>query len=347
MKPSRGVWVALALALVPAILLPLQRLQHDTLGAGPATTTQDLRIAPGSSLRRALGQLQQQGLIVHPRLLELWLRCCNTATSDRLPDIHPGHYRIEPGQPALAVLDQLIAGRVILEQLTLVEGWNLQQVRAALASHAALEQRSRDVPAADLLHSLGYPAGSAEGRFAPDTYRFEEHTPDTQLLRMAYQAQQKRLARAWEARAQGLPFATADEALVLASIVEKETGLASERPQIAGVFINRLRKSMRLQSDPTVIYGLFDRYDGDIHKRDLITDTPWNTYTRTGLPPTPIAMPGEAAIQAVLAPAPTDALYFVARGDGSGGHQFSTDIQQHNQAVARYLQQLRQGRRDH
>jgi UPF0755 protein len=310
-------------------------------------TTQDVRIAPGSSLRSALTTLQHHGLLDHPRLFELWLRCCNAPTRQRLPGVHAGHYRIEAGQPALAVLDQLVAGRVILEQLTLVEGWNLQQVRAALAQHPAIEQRSREVPAADLLRSLGYAPGPAEGRFAPDTYRFEENTPDTQVLRMAYEAQQKRLARAWESRAPDLPLVSADEALVLASIVEKETGLASERPQIAGVFINRLRKGMRLQSDPTVIYGLFDRYDGDIRKRDLITDTPWNTYTRTGLPPTPIAMPGDAAIQATLAPATTDALYFVARGDGSGAHQFSVDIAQHNQAVARYLQQLRQGRQDH
>lgn len=345
MKIKRLAVVGVLLGVVAAAAV--QHLHTRMLAAGPASTTQDLRIAPGSSLRAALGTLQQHGLLQHPRLLELWLRCCNAPTRRHLPSVHAGHYRIEPGQPALAVLDQLISGRVILEQLTLVEGWNLQQVRAAVAQHPAIEQHSRDVAAADLLQSLGYAPGSAEGRFAPDTYRFEENTPDTQVLRMAYEAQRQRLAKAWDNRTAGLPFATADEALVLASIVEKETGLASERPQIAGVFINRLRKGMRLQSDPTVVYGLFDRYDGNIRKRDLITDTPWNTYTRTGLPPTPIAMPGEAAIQATLAPATTDALYFVARGDGSGGHQFSAGLEQHNQAVARYLQRLRQGRQDH
>lgn len=344
MKPKRAIILTVVLLLGVATLAGVLQLHQQMLAAGPATTTQDLRIAPGSSLRAALRGLQDHGLIRHPRLLEVWLRCCNEPTRQQLPDIHAGHYRIEAGQPALAVLNQLFTGRVILEQLTFVEGWNLQQVRKALAQHPAIEHRSKDVPATELLQHLGYAAGSAEGRFAPDTYRFEENSTDTQILRMAYEAQQKRLKRAWEGRAANLPLATADEALTLASIVEKETGLASERAQIAGVFINRLRKGMRLQSDPTVIYGLFDRYEGDIRKRDLIADTPWNTYTRTGLPPTPIAMPGEAAIQATLAPAVTDALYFVAQGDGSGAHQFSAGIEQHNQAVARYLQRLRQSK---
>lgn len=331
-----------ALALLALGLGGHALLREQALAPGPATTAQSLRIAPGSSLRAALQQLQQLGLVRNARLLELWLRCCHAPSRQRLPDIHAGRYLIEPRQPALAVLEQLVSGRVILEQFTLIEGLNLRQLREALAQHPAIARRSADVPADQLLQSLGLGSGPAEGRFAPDTYRFEENTPDSQLLKMAFEAQQQRLARAWLERDPDLPLASAQQLLVLASLVEKETGLASERPMIAGVFVNRLRRNMRLQSDPTVIYGLFERYDGNIRKRDLQSDTPWNTYTRDGLPPTPIAMPGDAALRASARPQATDALYFVARGDGSGAHEFTATLEQHNKAVARYLARLRQ-----
>lgn len=333
------------LALVAAGLGGHALLREQALSAGPATVAQTLRITPGSSLRSALQQLQQQGLIRSARLLELWLRCCDAPSRQRLPDIHAGRYLIEPGQPALVVLEQLVSGRVVLEQFTLIEGWNLRQLREALAQHPAITRRSADVPADQLLQSLGLGSGPAEGRFAPDTYRFEENTPDSQVLKMAFAAQQQRLARAWQDRDPELPLASPEQLLVLASLVEKETGMASERPMIAGVFVNRLRRNMRLQSDPTVIYGLFERYDGNIRKRDLQSDTPWNTYTRDGLPPTPIAMPGDAALRASARPQSTPALYFVARGDGSGAHEFTATLEQHNQAVARYLARLRQGER--
>ena len=180
-----------------------------------------------------------------------------------------------------------------------------------------------------------------EGRFAPDTYRFAEETPDREVLTMAHEAQQRLLAKAWEGRDKDLPLSSPEQALTLASIVEKETGLASERARIAGVFMNRLRKGMRLQSDPTVIYGIRDHYDGSIHTRDLRGDTPYNTYTRSGLPPTPIAMPGKEALWAVMHPERTDAVYFVAIGDGTGGHYFSASLAEHNKAVRRYLDRLR------
>ena len=180
-----------------------------------------------------------------------------------------------------------------------------------------------------------------EGRFAPDTYRFAEETTDREILQLAYAAQERILARAWESRQKDLPLATPDEALVLASIIEKETGMPKERPRIAGVFVNRLRQGIRLQSDPTVIYGIRDRYDGDIRTRDLRTDTPYNTYTRSGLPPTPIAMPGSEAILAATHPEPTDAIFFVAVGDGTGGHYFSATLAEHNLAVRRYLDRLK------
>lgn len=339
----RLVVVLAALALLAMGLAGHALLREQALSPGPATAAQSLRIAPGSSLRGALQQLQQQGLIRSARLLELWLRCCHAPSRQRLPDIHAGRYQIEPGQPALAVLEQLISGRVVLEQFALIEGWNLRQLREALAQHPAITRRSADVPADQLLQSLGLGTGPAEGRFAPDTYRFEENTPDSQLLKMAFEAQEQRLARAWQDRDPTVPLASPQQLLVLASLVEKETGLASERPMIAGVFVNRLRRNMRLQSDPTVIYGLFERYDGNIRKRDLQSDTPWNTYTRDGLPPTPIAMPGDAALRASARPQATDALYFVARGDGSGAHEFTATLDQHNRAVARYLARLRQG----
>jgi UPF0755 protein len=201
---------------------------------------------------------------------------------------------------------------------------------------------TRDLSDAQIMAELGAPDLPAEGQFAPDTYAFAPGTTtDMQILRLAFDAQQRNLQQAWDSRQPGLPFASAGEALALASIVEKETGLASERARVAGVYINRLRKGMRLQSDPTVIYGIGARYDGNIRKRDLLADNPYNTYTRIGLPPTPIALPGRDAIVATLNPEKTDALFFVAIGDGGGGHYFSATFAEHNRALQRYLERLR------
>jgi UPF0755 protein len=307
---------------------------------GPAVESQRVEVPPGSSLRAIFAQLEERGLLSHPRRFELYLRCCRPGGRG-LPAVKAGRYSIPPGLAPLDVLEQLIQGKVILEQLTIVEGWTFAQFRTALAGHPEIGQTLAGISDAELMRALGQEGLFPEGRFAPDTYRFAGGTPDLQILRLAFGAQQRALQEAWDARVPDLPLATPADALVLASVIEKETGLGSERPRIASVFVNRLRRGMRLQSDPTVIYGIRDRYDGNIRRSDLTTDTPYNTYTRSGLPPTPIALPGRDAIWAALHPEPSDALFFVAIGDGSGGHYFSATLDEHNRAVARYLQRLR------
>jgi UPF0755 protein len=318
------------------------RLQAAAITPGTATAEARITIPAGASLRSALRLLGEQHFIRNPRLFELWLRCCGAGHGGPR-GVQAGQYLVVPGSTPLQILDQLVEGRVILEQITLVEGWNFAQWRAALAAHADIAQTLQGRTDAQVMEALGQPRQFSEGRFAPDTYRFAAGTADIEVLRMAWAAQEKALAEAWAARDDDLPVATPDEALVLASIVEKETGLASERARVAGVFVNRLRRGMRLQSDPTVIYGIRERYDGNIRRGDLLTDTPYNTYTRAGLPPTPIAMPGRDALWATLHPEPGDALYFVASGDGTGGHYFSATLEEHNRAVQRYLNRLRSG----
>jgi UPF0755 protein len=308
---------------------------------GPATTTQEFLITQGTSLRGALRVLQDKQLVTSARHLEWYLRFTRP---DPLAGrgVQAGRYRIEPGHTPLEVLQQLVEGRVVMEQLTVIEGWTFAQMRALLAKLPDLRQTTAKLSDEQIMSELGAPGVAAEGRFAPDTYSYApEATTDLQILRMAYEAQARNLREAWEARQANLPLASPDEALTLASIIEKETALASERTRVAGVYINRLRRGMRLQSDPTVIYGIRDHYDGNIHKRDLTTDTPYNTYTRRGLPPTPIALPGREAIIAAVNPEKTDALYFVAIGDGSGGHYFSATYAEHNRALRRYLDRLR------
>lgn len=330
--------LALVLLLFAAVAAAtLQQLRSAALATGPASEAQKFTVASGASLRTVLSQLHDQGLLVHPRLFELYLR----ATRGSLPSIRKGRYQIAAGLPPLQVLAELEQGKVLLEQFTLVEGWSFTQVRAALARLPFVAHTLDAQDDAGVMAALGQEGLYPEGRFAPDTYRFAEDTTDREILQLAFAAQERLLAQAWESRDPDLPLKSAEDALTLASIVEKETGLPAERARIAGVFVNRLRQGMRLQSDPTVIYGIRDRYDGDIRTRDLRTDTPYNTYTRAGLPPTPIAMPGKDAIRAATHPERTGALYFVAVGDGTGGHYFSATLAEHNQAVQRYLQRLK------
>jgi UPF0755 protein len=308
---------------------------------GVSATAKELDVAPGTSLRSVLHNLEQQQLIRNARYLEWYLRCCQNGTAVTGAGIKAGHYRIAPGQPPLDILQQLVEGRVVLEQVTFVEGWNFAQMRAVLAKQRGVHQTLTGMSDAQIMQALDAPDLRPEGRFAPDTYAFAPGAAtDLQILRMAFEAQQRTLQQAWDTRQPDLPLATPTEALTLASMVEKETGLASERARVAGVYIHRLRIGMRLQSDPTVIYGIGDRYDGNIRKHDLVTDNPYNTYTRAGLPPTPIAMPGRDAIIATLNPEKTDALFFVAVGDGSGGHYFSATMAEHGRAVRRYLERL-------
>ena len=232
--------------------------------------------------------------------------------------------------------DDMVTGRVRQYSLTLVEGWSFRDFLKALSDHEAIDHTLKDVAYDDVMAALGHDGQHPEGRFFPDTYFIHRNTRDVDLLNRAYQQMERHLNMLWSERDDDLPFKTPYEALIMASIVEKESAVPEERPVIAGVFINRLRKGMRLQTDPTVIYGLGESYDGDIRFRDLRTDTPYNTYTRKGLTPTPIAMPGTGALKAVMHPADTEYLYFVATGDGSGQHVFSSTLEQHEKAVDKY-----------
>jgi UPF0755 protein len=332
----RAASLLAALLLLAAVAAGLWRaLDWELDQPAAASAPVRLQVAPGSSLRSILLMLQQQGALRHARLVELYLRLHGPA-----PRLQSGNYEVAPHSSAREVLDQLISGRVVLESLTVVEGWSFAQMRSALDAHPAIAHQWRDLSEPQLMEALGHAGEPAEGRFFPDTYRFAAGTSDRRILEMAYERMQSELDAAWGSRTPDLPLASPGQALILASIVEKETGREDERAKVAAVFVNRLRQGMRLQSDPTVIYGLGSSYDGHIHTRDLETDTPYNTYTRNGLPPTPIALPGAAALQATLHPAAIDALYFVATGNGDGTHHFSATLAEHDVALRAYLRKL-------
>ena len=289
----------------------------------------DLSIEPGTSARGVADAVAQAGVQVRPEWLYAWFRLSG---QDR--QIKAGSYEIDTGTTPRSLLRKLVRGEESLRTVTLVEGWTFRQVRQALAQAPQLAPDTADLSEAAIMERLGRAGLAAEGRFFPDTYSYAKGSSDLKVLARAMRSMDRHLADAWEKRAPDTPLKTPEQALVLGSIVEKETGRASDRPQIAGVFANRLRIGMMLQTDPTVIYGMGDRFDGNLRKKDLQTDTPWNTYTRAGLPPTPIAMPGRDALLAAVAPARTDALYFVARGDGSS--EFSSTLDAHNRAVDKY-----------
>ena len=311
-------------------------VDHEFRAPGPAESALRVQVEPGSSVRGALARLASAGALAHPRLTELYLRLHGERFS-----IKAGEYDIPARASAAAVVDLLASGRVVLEQLTIVEGTRFSDFRRALESDPNVRSTLRGKSDAEVMAAIGHPGVAPEGRFFPDTYRFAAGTTDVEILKIAYDKMSEVLAAAWAERLPGLPLHTPYEALILASMVEKETALPSERPLIAGVFVSRLRKGMRLQSDPTVIYGLGAQYDGNIHTRDLVTDTAYNTYTRTGLPPTPIALPGRESILAAVRPQETGALYFVATGDGDGSHHFSNTLEEHDSAVQHYLARLR------
>lgn len=289
----------------------------------------DLSVEPGTTPRGIAQAVADTGTAVQPQLLYWWFRLSG---QDR--QIRAGSYELERGLTPRTLLAVLVRGEEATRSVALVEGWNIRQVRAALAKADQLKPDTVGLADDALMAQLGRPGVHPEGRFFPDTYTYSKHTTDTALLQRAMRAMDKKLEAAWAARASDLPLKTAEEALILASIVEKETGKAKDRAEIAAVFTNRLRIGMPMQTDPTVIYGLGAAFDGNLRKRDLQTDTPWNTYTRGGLPPTPIAMPGKAALLAAVQPARTRSLYFVARGDGTS--QFSESLDAHNRAVNRY-----------
>ncbi|MBS0391116.1 MAG: endolytic transglycosylase MltG [Proteobacteria bacterium] len=289
----------------------------------------ELEIEPGTTPRGVAQAVVQAGFDTDARLLYWWFRLSG---KDR--GIKAGNYEVPPGTSPQALLEKLVRGEETLRAVTLVEGWNFRQLRAALARAEQLKPDTAGMSEADIMARLDRPGVPAEGRFFPDTYTYAKGSSDLAVLRRALHAMDRRLQAAWELRAPDTPLKSADQALTLASIVEKETGRAEDRAHIAGVFSNRLRVGMLLQTDPTVIYGLGEKFDGNLRKRDLQADTPYNTYTRAGLPPTPIAMPGRAALLAAVQPAQTKALYFVARGDGSS--HFSATLDEHNRAVNKY-----------
>jgi UPF0755 protein len=288
-------------------------------------------VAKGMAGQGIAAALNDQGVAVHPLLFRAALRLRGDGAM-----IRAGRYQLNAPLTLATLLDRLTRGDVILRDITLIEGWTYGQVRAALARESDLVQETAGLSDAEILARVGATEGHPEGLFAPDTYAFVRGTSDLDVLRRAYQLQQRRLEQAWAAASgRNLPYENPYQVLIMASIIEKETGREEDRPKVAAVFVNRLRRNMILQSDPTTIYGMGDAYDGTLRRKDLTTDTPYNTYTRRGLTPTPIAMPGRASIEAAVAPADIPALYFVSRGDGSS--EFSNDLAGHNRAVNRFI----------
>jgi len=280
-------------------------------------------------MRSAITQMQEAGIEVQPTVLA-WLARLNRVETG----IKAGSYSVKQGVTPLQLLGKLTRGEVTQGELTLVEGWSFRQWRQRMDKHPDLRHETTGLSEAQIAERLGQNIAQLDGWLFPDTYLFDKQSSDLDLLARALRAMQRKLDSEWGQRDQGLPYKTPLEALVMASIIEKETGQAADRAMVAAVFVNRLRKGMLLQTDPTVIYGLGENFDGNLRKRDLQADTPYNTYTRSGLPPTPIAMPGLASLQAALHPAASDVLYFVARGDGSS--EFSRTLDEHNRAVNRY-----------
>ena len=293
------------------------------------TDSAEFSIKAGSSLKNATRQIVDSGVELNAWQFNVLGRLLGKAST-----IKAGSYEVGRGITPLALLNKLTAGEVTQTELVFIEGWTFRQMRAALDADADVRHDSAALSDEEIMARLGAAGRSPEGLFFPDTYMFGKGTSDLDILRRAYKTMERKLQAAWQRRAPDLPYRSPYEALIMASVIEKETGQATDRALVSGVFVNRLRIGMMLQTDPSVIYGLGEKFDGNLRKKDLRTDTPHNTYTRPGLPPTPIAMPGEAALQAALNPAHTKALYFVARGDGTS--EFSRTLAEHERAVAKY-----------
>ena len=326
MKRWRWALLALLMAAGAIILAGVWWLQKPlTL----ATETVEVSIELGTPPRDIAQAWVQAGVQAPPILLYEWFRWSGQARK-----IRAGSYEISRGDTPVKLLEKMVRGDETSATVRLIEGWTFRQFRAELAKAEALKPTTAGMTDAQIMEALGAPGVLPEGRFHPDTYSYSKGSTDLAVLKRAYVAMKKRIDAAWLEHAPDSPLKSADEALTLASIVEKETGTASDRGRVAGVFVNRLRIGMPLQTDPTVIYGLGEAFDGNLRKRDLQADTPYNTYLRAGLPPTPIAMPGKASLLAAVRPDPTKALYFVARGDGSS--EFSETLADHNRAVNKY-----------
>lgn len=333
-------WLGLVLLVVLSLLgaaaveirAGIRSLDEPLKAAAPLR----FKVAAGSRFAHVAAALAAQGVVARPRAWAWYARWKGLDTA-----IKAGEYEIEPGMTPRQLLGKIVSGQVLLHSLTIVDGWRVQDLLPAMRRNPDILSTLPDKPA-DLMGKLGFSGLDAEGQFLPETYRFPAGTTDLELLREAHAALARVLDAAWANRDPSIPLHNESELLIMASIVEKESGLPEELPKIAGLYLHRLSIGMRLQADPTVIYGLGEAYDGDIRTVDLRTDGPYNTYTRAGLPPTPIALAGAAAIAATAHPEKTDALYFVASGTGDGGHVFSATLEQHNAAVARYLARQRQ-----
>ena len=326
-KKLAKLGLILAVLAISTLAYQLIRFQMSTIEL--STDQQTFTIKSGSNIKSIAHQLSQEKIIEDPWLFILMARIKGVETK-----IKAGEFRLLAGQTTTELLETFTKGQSIQYSFTIIEGWTFRQMIAGIENHPIIINTLKGKSNDEIMNTLGYEGQHPEGLFFPDTYRFPKGTTDVDFLRRAYQLMQKHLTREWGNREAELPVKTSYEALILASIVEKETGDAAERPLIAGVFTQRLKKNMRLQTDPTVIYGMGDKFDGDIRFRDLKRDTPYNTYLHKGLTPTPIALPGLDAIKAVLHPADTRALFFVSRGDGT--HQFSETLKEHNQAVSKY-----------
>lgn len=295
----------------------------------------EFTIASGSSLRSSMRQIENAGVPAHPLMLTALAQL--TGNSTRLK---AGTYELKPGTSPLGLIRQLVRGEFAQEALVIIEGWTFAQMRAEINAHPGLKHETIGMTDRELMAKISSEYTLPEGLFYPDTYMFAKNSSDLQIFRQAHKLMLKKLDAEWQQRDPTLPYATPYQALTMASIIEKETGRKSERDMIAAVFVNRLRIGMPLQTDPTVIYGMGDSFKGNIRRKDLLTDTPHNTYTRPGLPPTPISLPGAESLHAALHPAKSNALYFVARGDGTS--QFSSNLADHNNAVNKYQRRLGQ-----
>jgi UPF0755 protein len=339
MKRWRLLFQAGGLILAVVVALGVREYLHlASAEVTPSAGARAVLIEPGSSAVAIGRGLEAAGIIDDG---DDFVRVYRLFGASR--PLRAGEYAVAPGTTLRDLVAAIQAGSVIQHGLTIIEGMTVRELRLRLQAEPALEQTLSAVSDGDLMAALGLAPGHPEGRFLPDTYHFPRGTSDREFLRRANAALERELAAAWAGRSSGLPLDDAAALLTLASVVEKETAVAAERPMIAGVFVRRLQKGMRLQTDPTVIYGLGTRFDGNLRKQDLMTDGPYNTYTRRGLPPTPICLPGRDALRAAAQPARGDALYFVA--SGGGGHVFSATLEQHNAAVRRFLDGQRAQRR--
>jgi UPF0755 protein len=332
-RTGRIVAIVLALAVLGAGG-GFAWLQHYYGAPGPAPGTVRVRVQAGDTLHLVFARLGRLGALTHPRALELYLRL-----TGRAPRMEIGVYDIPAYSSPAQIVRMFQEGRVVLDKLTVVEGATFAEFRAELDADRDIVPTLRGASDAAVMAALGHPDEQPEGRFFPDTYSFSPGTTDLTVLRMAYDKMSTELARVWKMRSRGLPLSDAYQALILASMIEKETGVADERARIASVFVNRLRRGMRLQSDPTVIYALGTRYHGALHAADLAVNSPYNTYLHAGLPPTPICLPGLASLRAAVHPDHSRDLYFVATG--KGGHQFSRTLAEHDVQLRKYIRQLK------